>query len=119
MGCRRRASRSMTGFQTDARPLAPGKNTTGGVAVFVSSRGGVTVVGSRASVHRPARPGGGIMVAPAIPFGQSSGVVARRMQELLERQRSAYLASGPPPLDLRLERLDRLATAVAEHETQI
>lgn len=59
------------------------------------------------------------MAAPAIPFDQDLTVATRRMQELLDRQRRAFLEQGPPTAEVRIQRLDRLIAAVIEHETRI
>jgi coniferyl-aldehyde dehydrogenase len=59
------------------------------------------------------------MAAPAIPFDQDTTVATRRMRELLERQRGAFIADGPPPAEVRIRRLDRLIASLVEHETRI
>lgn len=59
------------------------------------------------------------MAAAAIAYDQDSTVATRRMQEILDRQRRAFLAEGPPSAEVRLQRLDRLIAAVIEHETRI
>lgn len=59
------------------------------------------------------------MAAPAIPFDQDATVAARRMQELLDRQRQAFLEQGPPSAELRIQRLDRLIASLIEHESRI
>ena len=44
---------------------------------------------------------------------------AEALLQALQRQRKAFLADGPPPLQLRTERLDRLARMVLAHEDEI
>lgn len=59
------------------------------------------------------------MAAPAIPFDQDATVAARRIRELLDRQRSSFLEQGPPSAETRIQRLDRLIASLIEHETRI
>ncbi len=59
------------------------------------------------------------MAAPAIPFDQDVSVATRRMQELLERQRKAFLEQGAPSAEVRIQRIDRLIASVIEHEKKI
>src|SRR5580765_3064904 len=59
------------------------------------------------------------MAAPAIPFDQDVSVATRRMQDLLERQRRAFLEQGPPSAEVRIAQLDRLIASVIEHEQRI
>ncbi|HLS83033.1 MAG TPA: aldehyde dehydrogenase family protein, partial [Steroidobacter sp.] len=44
---------------------------------------------------------------------------ASRMRQVLERQRSAQLAAGPPDAPTRIDRLERLATLLRENETAL
>jgi len=59
------------------------------------------------------------MAAPAIPFDQDTTVATRRMHDLLDRQRRAFLADGPPSAEARIQRLDRLIASLIENETRI
>ncbi|HVU00949.1 MAG TPA: coniferyl aldehyde dehydrogenase [Polyangiaceae bacterium] len=60
------------------------------------------------------------MAEPAaqIPFDSTPSLVTRRLEELLGRTRKAAESAGTPDLHVRLERLDRLATAIADHEQE-
>ncbi|MEU9410209.1 aldehyde dehydrogenase family protein [Streptomyces sp. NPDC048281] len=52
---------------------------------------------------------------PPLPVDPS----AARQRELLDAQRAAFLAEGPPDLDVRLDRIDRLVACVLEHADEL
>jgi coniferyl-aldehyde dehydrogenase len=59
------------------------------------------------------------MTIAALPFDSSVTAHAHRMQDLVDRQRRAFLADGIPSAEVRIQRLDRLIASVIEHEAQI
>jgi coniferyl-aldehyde dehydrogenase len=59
------------------------------------------------------------MAAPVITLEQNAGAARRSMRELLDEQRRAFVEQGPPPAEVRIERLDRLVRSVIDHETRI
>jgi coniferyl-aldehyde dehydrogenase len=57
--------------------------------------------------------------SPGVAPGGHPAAASRRAQDLLDRQRRAFLEQGTPSALVRVQRIDRLIASVIEHETRI
>jgi len=55
-------------------------------------------------------------VTPALA---SSPDIIAKMREVLSRQHAAFLAEGPPPAELRIDRIDRVIALLLENQTRL
>src|SRR5438552_15093053 len=55
-------------------------------------------------------------VTPALA---SSPDIVAKMREVLSRQHAAFLADGPPPAELRIDRIDRVIALLLENQTRL